>query len=348
MDDQDLRAALSHAARTIGQARTSQETLQTIAETALLSIPSIEHVGVSVLDRKGNAVTKAATSDLVLELDELQYSLHEGPCVDSLRGATVVAAPRIRDDSRWPRYVPPAVRLGLKAQLAVRLYLDEQGTVGGLNMYSTGSEDIDPQAPGIADLFAAHAALALDRALKVDHLNEALQTREVIGEAVGLLMAKYDWTRTPRSDFSCEPLRTQTSKCATSRREWSRNTSLRYTAPIRLSRHLCPGQVGAGPLGTSWLSARQVMGPSLALKCRAGSAKQQEERPGSGHGGRGGGQPRPHAVAHQHSRAEDSRHALDRQVSYGDGVPEEHDPHQQPELQQGDRYGGSCLHPALL
>lgn len=192
MDDQDLRAALSHAARTIGQARTFEETMQTIAETALLSIPGIEHVGVSVLDRGGNAVTKAATSDLVLELDKLQYSLHEGPCVDSLRGATVVAAPRIRDDPRWPRYVPSAVQLGLKAQLAVRLYLDEQGTVGGLNMYSTGSEDLDPQAPGVADLFAAHAALALDKARRVDHLNEALQTREIIGEAVGLLMAKYN------------------------------------------------------------------------------------------------------------------------------------------------------------
>jgi GAF domain-containing protein len=192
VDDQRLSAALAHAARTINQARTAEATLQTIAETALLSIPSIEHVGVSVLDRKGKAVTMAATSDLVRELDTLQYSLNEGPCVDTLRDATVVAAPHIRRDQRWPRYVPPAVELGLKAQLACKLYLDDEGTVGGLNMYSTGSEEIDPQAPGIADLFATHASLALGKALKLDHLHEALQTREVIGEAIGLLMAKYD------------------------------------------------------------------------------------------------------------------------------------------------------------
>jgi GAF domain-containing protein len=191
VDDRQLSAALAHAARTINQARTPSETIQTIAETALLSIPSIEHVGVSVLDRHGQAETVAATSDLVLELDKLQYSFDEGPCVDSLRDATVVAAPRIKDDPRWPRYAPAAVQLGLKAQLAVKLYLDEQGTVGGLNMYSTASEEIDPQAPGIADLFATHAAVALGKAREVDHLHQALRTREVIGQAVGLLMAQY-------------------------------------------------------------------------------------------------------------------------------------------------------------
>jgi GAF domain-containing protein len=191
VDDRQLSAALAHAARTIGKARSLEETLQTIVETALLSIPSMEHVGLSTIDSKGRIETQAATSDLVWELDGLQYSLGEGPCVDSLHGPTVVTAPEIRLDERWPRYVPAAVELGLKAQLAVKLYLDEKGTVGSLNMYSTDSEAIDPQAPGIADLFAAHAALALGNVRELHDLYEALATREVIGKAIGLLMARY-------------------------------------------------------------------------------------------------------------------------------------------------------------
>lgn len=185
MHDLNLSEALTHAARTINQARSPEETLETIAETALISIPGVEHVGVSVIDRIGEAETKAATSDLVWDLDKLQYSLGEGPCIDSLRGATAVSAPRLAHDPRWPQYVPAATRLGVKAQLAVRLYLDERGTVGGLNMYSTHSEDIDPQAPGLADLFATHAALALGKAREVDHLHQALRTREVIGRRSG-------------------------------------------------------------------------------------------------------------------------------------------------------------------
>ncbi|MCW2848241.1 MAG: hypothetical protein JWR90_2215 [Marmoricola sp.] len=192
MNDQELSTALTHAARIIGQAKTTEETVETIAETALLSIPGVDHVGVSVLDHRGAPQTMAATSELVRELDTLQYSLNEGPCVQSLDDSSVVAAARIREDPRWPRYVPPAVALGLKAQLAVKLYLDDRGTVGGLSLYSTESEDIDPQAPGIADLFATHAALALGKVRLVDDLHEALRTREVISQAVGMLMTEYD------------------------------------------------------------------------------------------------------------------------------------------------------------
>jgi hypothetical protein len=42
-------------------------------------------------------------------------------------------------DKRWPRHVPGAVAVGLRAQLAVQLYLDDQGTLGALNLYSTPS-----------------------------------------------------------------------------------------------------------------------------------------------------------------------------------------------------------------
>src|SRR4051794_36605250 len=57
-------------------------------------------------------------------------SLGEGPCLDALGSAHVVAVPRIRHDQRWPRYVPQVVQLGLRAQMAVKLGLDGNGTLG--------------------------------------------------------------------------------------------------------------------------------------------------------------------------------------------------------------------------
>ncbi|CAA9423524.1 MAG: hypothetical protein AVDCRST_MAG35-2142, partial [uncultured Quadrisphaera sp.] len=58
--------------------------------------------------------------------------------------------------------------------------------------YSTLSDDVDEQAEPIADLFAAHAAIALGNARERATLNEALQSRKVIGEAIGILMERYD------------------------------------------------------------------------------------------------------------------------------------------------------------
>jgi hypothetical protein len=189
--DPEIGAALSAAARKVGHSTSVEEMLETIVHTAQLSLPGFEHVGISTIDGHGHVRTRAQTSELVKELDDLQYGLGEGPCVDTLRTAHVVQAPHIRHDQRWPRYVPAAVALGLKSQFAVRLYLDDEGTQGGLNIYSTSNEDIDEEAPVIADLFATQAALALGGVRELTNLNVALGTREVIGKAIGMIMVTY-------------------------------------------------------------------------------------------------------------------------------------------------------------
>jgi hypothetical protein len=143
-DEPGIAEAIAVAARSINQRARLNEALDTLVEVARDSVPGFDHVGISTIDNRGNVETRAGTGELVWDLDKVQYGLGEGPCVDSLRDANVVSAPRIRHNQRWPRYVPAAVEAGLRAQLAVKLYLDDKGTVGGINLYSTASEDIDP------------------------------------------------------------------------------------------------------------------------------------------------------------------------------------------------------------
>jgi GAF domain-containing protein len=188
----DIAASIAQAARSIHETQSLDESLQRIAEVARATLPGFDEVGISTVDRRSRVETRAATGDLVWTLDKLQYDLGEGPCVDSLRDSPVVVAPHLRHDQRWPRYVPRAVEVGLQSQLALRLYLDDTGVLGGLNLYSTTSPEIDPDAPALADLFASHAAIALGNAYDRHHLNEALQTRKVIGQAIGILMERYD------------------------------------------------------------------------------------------------------------------------------------------------------------
>ncbi len=188
----DVGAAIAAAARTIHQSQTLDETLAAIALAARTSIPGFDQVGISTSHKNRDVRTRAATGDLVHQLDVAQYSIWEGPCVDTLTHADVVAAPHIRHDQRWPRYVPAAVALGLRSQLAVRLYVDGAGVLGGLNLYSTTSEEIHPEAEPNAELFAAHAAIALSNAHERDTLNTGLSTRKVIGQALGILMERYE------------------------------------------------------------------------------------------------------------------------------------------------------------
>jgi hypothetical protein len=182
--------AIAAAARTIHHPESLDEVLLQIATAAREALPEFDLIGISTLEGK-NVLTRAVTDPKVYELDKLQYSEDEGPCVDTLGKAHLVVVPELRHEQRWPRYVPKAVQLGLRSQMAIKLTIDEEGTLGGLNMYSTLSDDIDPEAPSIAELFARHAAVALGGARHVTNLNQALQTRKVIGEALGILMERY-------------------------------------------------------------------------------------------------------------------------------------------------------------
>jgi GAF domain-containing protein len=88
--------------------------------------------------------------------------------------------------------VPRAVQsTGLRSQLALRLHVDDRGTVGGLNIYSTSNDQIDDEDLDVADLFAAHASVALGHAWERDNLQRAITNRTIIGNATGLLMERF-------------------------------------------------------------------------------------------------------------------------------------------------------------
>lgn len=187
----DIAASLAESARLINTPETFEETLDAIVRASLVSVAGFDHVSISLYHRDGTFETKAGTDQVAWELDDLQYSMEEGPCVSAMRDGALIEVPSIRHEQRWPRYVPEAVmRTGLKAQMAVHLEANGK-TLGGLNLYSTASDSIDPHAAQAAELFATHAALALARARREADLNAAIASRQEIGMAIGLTMARY-------------------------------------------------------------------------------------------------------------------------------------------------------------
>ena len=189
----DLAQALADAAKAINARGSLLETLNAIAHTARDAVPGFEHVGISVVQGDGTVTTMAATSPLVLELDMLQYKLGQGPCLTVLRDESLLLAEDLPQERRWPRYVPRAADSGVRAQMGVQLFTSEE-TLGGLNFYSTSSTTIDIEAPRRAELFATHAALALSHARHADQATEAIPTRQLIGQAVGILMERFEIT----------------------------------------------------------------------------------------------------------------------------------------------------------
>jgi GAF domain-containing protein len=82
---------------------------------------------------RGSLCTTDEVSQLI---EELQYTLGEGPCVDACRQDQVVAEPDLADPvtRRWPAFTLPALRAGVRAAFGFPL---RAGTVhlGALNLY---------------------------------------------------------------------------------------------------------------------------------------------------------------------------------------------------------------------
>jgi GAF domain-containing protein len=187
----DILAGLAEAARVMYRAPDLPSTLNTAVQAAKLALPGVDHVGISVSYRDGRVETVAATDQLVWDLDQLQYELREGPCMEAIWESGVVEVDNLAShESRWPRFVPRAVDLGLRAQMGLRLYVDEQ-TLGGLNLYSTSSDTIEAGTCEAAELFAAHMALEMGHVRREENLNSAVETRKLIGQAIGLVMERF-------------------------------------------------------------------------------------------------------------------------------------------------------------
>jgi GAF domain-containing protein len=143
------------------------------------------------MSRAGTCETLAGTHRLVFALDNIQCHLDEGPSLTVIREDHTVIVDDAESEHRWPSFMPYAVGLGLRSYLGVSISVDDT-TVGALSLYSTTHMHLDAERLSHAKLFAAQAALALRQAQRETDLRLALRTSRTIGNAVGLVMERFD------------------------------------------------------------------------------------------------------------------------------------------------------------
>ncbi len=96
---------------------------------------------------------------------------------------------------RWPAFAASAVDHGIQSSLSLPLTVRAE-IVGALNMYSPTPDAFDPHSVDLAQRFAEQAAVAISNAdvywrtyALTQHLEVALENRDRIGQAKGVLIA---------------------------------------------------------------------------------------------------------------------------------------------------------------
>jgi hypothetical protein len=124
------------------------------------------------------------------ELDEWQFAHAEGPCYDGVTDNAFTVCGDLRNDPRYPRYGSLAAETGIRSQAGLRLF-ESTRTLGGLNLYSRRVGALADVA-FLAELFSEHARGAVAYAAQVDGLRDAITSRQLIGQAVGIVMERFD------------------------------------------------------------------------------------------------------------------------------------------------------------
>ncbi len=158
-------------------------------------------VGLSLLtgDNVGGG-TIAASDPKSRALEELQFTLGEGPCIDAYASRRPVLEPdlRGRGSRRWPGYTPAAWQHGVRAVFAFPLQVGA-ARAGALDIYRAEAGPLTPEALAQAFTFADVAMGVLvdgqaraGEAQSCPDLDDAMANRLEVYQAQGMVMVDLD------------------------------------------------------------------------------------------------------------------------------------------------------------
>lgn len=201
-DDRDAFASsFAEISRALYSAHTVEGTLRRIVELSVATVDGCSGSGISFV-QGDEIVTPVWTEPEVLEVDRMQYTTGQGPCLDAIAREESVYAEDLLTDPRWPSFGPMAAEAGMRSLLSFCLH--GETTLGALNLYSRFPRAFGATGRAQALIFATHASVALAAAVELEHANQALAvetkrlrdlhgalaSRQVIGRAEGILMQR--------------------------------------------------------------------------------------------------------------------------------------------------------------
>jgi GAF domain-containing protein len=161
-----------------------------------------------------------ASASFVAEVDDIQYAIKEGPCITAALQGRTVRSGELGRDSQWPRFGPSVGRLGVHSALSLPLLIGDR-VVGAMNVYAHAPNAFDDHAVVIGELFALPAAIAVQNAQVLaqakrltQRLQDALTSRAVIDQALGIMMSRTGGTSAEAFDRLRKRSRTDNSSCA--------------------------------------------------------------------------------------------------------------------------------------
>ena len=159
-------------------------------EAATDLVERCSHAGFTVNEKDG-PLTRASSDDIVQRANVLQRVLGEGPCLDVQRDQDTMVSCELAYERRWPTWAPRvAQELKVGSLISVLVYTDTH-SYGAMSLYSSRGQRFDADDVAIAQTLAGHLATLIASNREIDQLGRALLSRNLIGQAQGILMERH-------------------------------------------------------------------------------------------------------------------------------------------------------------
>ncbi len=183
-----LAQAMSQLTRRLRDEPNTASILDVITTAAVAAVPAADYAGIT--QANGHCVDALAPTHQIVDiLDEMQAKLRQGPYLIALREQHTVSIPDMGVETRWLPFTARALELGMGSMLSLYLFTCDD-TAATLNLYSRDRAAFTEDDVILAGVFATHAGIAVHSAIKRQHLDQALVSRDLIGQAKGILMAR--------------------------------------------------------------------------------------------------------------------------------------------------------------
>jgi GAF domain-containing protein len=166
--------------------------LSELTNSALESLPAAQYAGITIASRNGEVRTAAAIGEYPKLLDKIQKRHGAGPCLSAAWEQQMIKIDDVAvEDDRWPGYCRDALsETPIRSSVSFQLFADHH-TMGALNFYAEQPHSFDDDAIELAQVAATHVAVAWNMVRRDLQFRSALESRDVIGQAKGMIMERF-------------------------------------------------------------------------------------------------------------------------------------------------------------
>ena len=169
-----------------------ESALRAIGETTVESVPGAQYAGLTVVERGEAISTMAATHPYPALLDDVQREFRQGPCLSAAWTHQIIHIDDLTTDDRWPDYRAAALdRTPVRSIVSFQLFGDDKQSAA-LNLYAETAGAFDDDSIELGLVYAAHTSVAWNSMRREQQFRSALASRDVIGQAKGILMERFD------------------------------------------------------------------------------------------------------------------------------------------------------------